>query len=242
MNIFTFKSNVIYSCDTYDIVKCHINELKSKYTIQNWQKNRPPDIVRVAQIQQYLLDNHIEIVDGIICAWLKYKTLYIYDGIHRLEAALNINKDIMLLIKIVKTKDENVVIHDFKQINSSIPIPYLYLENDNKLKVSVFKSIMDMMCRQFPNCISASRNPWKCNFNRDTFIENILCKLDVNFQKQNIDKLIFQVILGINNKAKHYVYKNNIDYFKKCDINNFFIMYFTNDLIIAEIQDSDLLK
>lgn len=233
--------NVIFSSASFDILKYAIADLVDNYNIKNWSKNRPSDEVRVSQIKQYYNDNKVHVVDGIISAWLVGKDLLLYDGIHRLNAAVDVDHDMICIIKIVKETDENFIINDFKRINSSVSIPFLYLEDTNEVKKKVCESVMKLMCNKFQNCVSASRNPWKCNFNRDNFIDNILSKINVDFHKANIDKLLFQTILGINDKAKQYVYKNKIEHFKKCETNDFFIMYFSNELIISEIEASGLM-
>ncbi len=243
----TSNTSVIFTTPQYDIISCTVQQLTDTYNIKNWDKNRPADPVRVSQIKQYYSENNISMVDGIICGWLVNDTIYIYDGIHRLNAALEIfnetqTQNLFVIVKIVKAQNENVVINDFKCINSSVSIPYLYLENENELKRNVCESVMKKMCNQWSNCVSPSRNPRKSNFNRDNFIEHILSKVNINFQKPNVDMLLFQTILGINDKAKSYITKNNIECFKKNHTNNFYIMYFNNQMIITEIESSHLLK
>ena len=236
------KSNcVIFSNNDFDIVKYSVKDLKEMYTIKNWSKNRPPDNIRVIKIKQYYCDNDIVFIDGTISAWLKNGELHVYDGIHRLQAALACEHHIYAIVKILKLKGEKHVVEDFKRINSSVSIPYLYLEEKNELKINVCESVMKQMCESFSSCVSSSRNPWKCNFNRDNFIENILSKLNIDFERPNIDKIIFQAILGINEKAKKYVLSNKIECFKKCHYNNFYIMYFTSETIISEVENSTLL-
>jgi hypothetical protein len=236
------KHNVIFTTNDYEIIKCSVQELGKIYEIKNWEKNRPADPVRVCQIKQYYIDEKVLFVDGTISSWAKNNDLYVYDGIHRLEAAIATPHEMSIIIKIVKNQNESYIVSDFKRINSSVAIPYLYLEDKNELKRNVCESVMNLMCKKFPNCISASRNPWKCNFNRDNFIEHILSKANIDYQKPHVDKLLFQTLLGINDKAKNYVYKNKIEHFKKCETFDFFIMYFNNELIINEIETSELLQ
>jgi len=212
-----------------------VDNLYSKYNIQNWSKNRPPDEVRVTQIKESYANENTRVIDGTISAWENGDILFIYDGIHRLMAA---NPEMKVICKILVNCNENKTIEDFKRINSSVSLPWLYLEEDNELKIKVCNSVINKMCEKFKNCISPSRNPWKCNFNRDIFIENVLSKLQIDFQLKNIDKIIFDVILGINEKSKNFVNENNIDHYKKCKINNFFLMYLSFDTIKTNIENS----
>lgn len=68
-------------------------------SIRNWDKNRPPDRVRVKAIATDLVTRKAKWVDGLILVWKDSEgAMYCYDGIHRLEAARSLSDDIQLLI------------------------------------------------------------------------------------------------------------------------------------------------
>lgn len=238
--MFFYNKECIYENDKFMIIKTTIKKLYKNYGyITNWSKNRPVDPVRVEQIKLNFNSSTINnyIIDGMVSAWKKpdENILYIYDGIHRLSASLEYPEHI-LIMKIFTTSHESEIIDDFKKINLSVSIPFLYLEDDNELKISVCNNVMSMMCKKWRNNISPSRNPWKCNFNRDKFIDEILSKLHVDYTISNIDTVIFEKILEVNAYAKNFINTNNINVYKKCIINDFYIMYLDNAHIISKIQ------
>lgn len=237
----TENDYTIYENESVSLKKMSIKDLLDNYNIKNWSKNRTPDEVRIQQIKsQY--SNKECLIDGIISAWQKPNdnTLFIYDGIHRFTACKNFINNIVI-IKILLTDNEECIIQDFKKINLSVSIPYLFLEDHNELKIAVCKNVMDLFSKKWSNNRSPSRNPWKCNFNRDVFIDTILSKLDIDFTIPNIDKILFDILLGINDQAKLYTRENSIQVYKKCHTYNFYIMYLSDNTIKNKIQSSSLL-
>lgn len=221
INTFYRNENVTISFQT-------IQDIQDKYkTIENWKKNRAPDNVRVKQIAlQYTDNDKVYLVDGIMSAWNPKGTdiLYIYDGIHRYLASKEFPKN-LVLIKIISSDNEDLVIQDFKKINKSVSIPYLFLEDKNELKITVCNSVMELIAEQWPNNQSPSRKPWPCNYNRDTFMENVLSQLKIDFTLPNIDKLLFEALLVTNQYAKKYTIDNQIKTYKKSEITGFYLTY-----------------
>lgn len=238
------SSECIVKAHDFTIVKTNIEDLHKKYIVKNWSKNREPDNVRIEQIKlQYENQQQPCVVEGIISCWQKpgENTVYVYDGSHRLTASKDFPTNI-IIIKIITTDDESKIISDFRKINMSVPVPYLFLEDHNNLKIKVCESVMKMMTENWSSNVSPSRNHWKCNFNRDAFTDMILSKLDIDYTKNNIDKYIFNSILGINEQAKKYTLENNIITYKKCEKTNFYIMYLNSDTIVSKINQSSLLS
>lgn len=102
--------------DEIMLYKCKISEINNDI-FKNWEKNRPPDEIRITQIYQYYLDNNLKIVPGVIYTWEKDNKLYIYDGIHRFLAAQKTNNDMTFLLQIRKTDKESEIINDFLNLN-----------------------------------------------------------------------------------------------------------------------------
>jgi hypothetical protein len=222
------ETKYIYNCNDITISLKKIKDIQAEYTkIENWKKNRTPDKVRIKQIALNYTDNNKEyLVDGLVSAWNPKgtKTLYIYDGIHRYLASQNFSNNLILL-KIITTDNEDLIIQDFKKINKSVSIPYLFLEDYDELKITVCNSVMDLFIKQWPNNQSASRKPWLCNYNKDTFFENVLSELNVDFTLPNIDKLIFDAILVTNQYTKQYTADHQIHTYKKSESTGFYLTY-----------------
>lgn len=237
MNIFN-RNNQIYKQDNVSIFLFTIKDLRSKFHhILNWSKNRKPDQVRIVQIKQQYSDPDKEyLIDGLISAW-KYKDkLYIYDGIHRYEASKNIHKN-KILIKIIDTNDESVIINDFKNINKSISLPYIFLEDQNELKVSICNKVSEMLVSQWPMNQSPSRMPWRCNYNRDAMVDTIFSQLEIDYTFPGIANVIFDAFKHANEQAKtHVLNTNRKDIKQKAHDTNFYIRYIDTHIIKHKME------
>ncbi len=233
------KVSVIYISNDITITFQKIKDIQTEYTkIENWKKNRVPDNVRIKQIALNYTDPCKEyLVDGLVSAWNPKGTqiLYIYDGIHRYIASQKFSNNLMLL-KIITTDNEDLIIQDFKKINKSVSIPYLFLEDYNELKIIVCNSVMDMFIKEWPDNQSASRKPWACNYNKDTFFENVLSELNVDFTLPNIDKLIFDAIRVTNQYTKQYTLDHKIKIYKKSETTGFYLAYVGSNTLKYKIE------
>ena len=160
---------------------------------------------------------------------------------HRFESAksLIINnqtinaKYIQILLSINYSNFEENFINDFININKSIPI--IYINNDNKIKKHICQNLAELFCKKYPKFQSTTRKPHKCNFNRDMLID-YCSTFEIDFKKENIDIIIFDILINtLNNEAKNLAIEQN-DYPKKCDKYNLFLFYLSKDYIKTEIE------
>ena len=233
MNFFNKQHKSIYKDDISEYFLTDINSLHKKYKIKNWRLNRKVDLVRINEIKTYLLMNKCTILPGIISGWEIDGDLEIYDGYHRICAAIDSN--INLLIRISKCNID-IIKYDFKSINQSISVPYLYLEENNLKKRQIIESVVDKFCEAYPHNISPNRNCQKQNFNRDNFI-SLLQNLEIDFFIENLDVKIYQILFGLNNQAKIYVKTNKITTPKKCDYYQFWLFYLEQQTILVKIKE-----
>lgn len=226
----------IYEEDKYYCYFIKLKELKQIYPIiKIWRLNRPVDDLRVEMIKNYFLLGDVKVIPGQISGWLnENKELEIYDGFHRYSSA---HDNMYVYIKIMTTSKIEEIIADFKNINMSVSVPELYLEESSNKKKEVCENLAQKMCETFPNCRSPSRNPQPQNFNRDNFIE-LISSLDIDFYTQNLEVKLWNEILGLNKEAKHYVVSHKIKTPKKCDWNNFWLFYLSRDLIRSKLEES----
>lgn len=219
--------------DTY-LYKCKTTEINPDSFV-NWNKNRPPDEIRILQIKEYFSENNVEIVPGVIYAWLNNEKLCIYDGIHRFLAALRVNKPLTFLLQIKISEKENDIINDFLNLNKSVNVPSIYMEEGNVMKRLVCQNVAKMMCDKYPSFVSPSRKPYIYNFNRDNLIE-FISSFEIDFTKSNIDLLIFNELIGLNYVAQDFVKNKGINCPKKCDFNKFYLFYLDKNLIRKQIE------
>lgn len=234
--------NPIYKDNSVELRLVNINENQSVNTNHffdqyvNWGKNRPPDMVRVQQIKEFILNNNIQLVPGVIYAWRRTENIpnkyYVYDGIHRLMAVKELiqNGDILkeqplfVLIQIKTATREQEIIDDFINLNKSVSVPSIYLEDTDILKKTVCQNIAEELCKRYPTFVSPSRKPFIYNFNRDVLIE-FVSTWNINFSKPGIQHLAIQELLKLNQSAKEYVYKMGITHPKKCKYHDFFLFF-----------------
>jgi hypothetical protein len=212
--------------------------IKNKFV--NWKKNRPPDNIRIAQIEEYYSSNYITLIPGIIYVWKFKDKFIIYDGIHRLMAGFKYAENIIankigVLIHFIETEKEQDIINEFLNINKSICVPSIYLEETDTLKKIVCETIAEKLCNAYPKFVSPSRKPFIYNFNRDNLID-FISTLNVDFSQQNIDNKIYNELIGLNLYAHDFVKRQQINYPKKCDFYKFYLWYLDKSYIKSQIE------
>ncbi len=230
-----FFNSKIYEEDHYSIYFLKLKELRKMFkTIKIWRLNRPVDTLRVEMINNYFILEDTKIVPGQISGWInEFDELEIYDGFHRFSAAKD---DMLVYIKISNTKNMENIVKDFKNINMSVCVPELYMEQSTNKKKEICENLAQKMCDTFPNCRSPSRNPQPQNFNRDNFIELISC-LNIDFYTKNLEVKLWNEILGLNIEAKQYTLSHKIKTPKKCEWNNFWLFYLSRDFIRSKLEE-----
>ena len=207
-----------------------------EYEFENWSKNRPPDNVRVEQICEFYRNNQVKLVPGIIYTWKSKNKYIVYDGIHRMLAAILYgNPSVKLLISIRETSKEQDIIDDFTNINKSVSVPSVYMEENNVLKKMVCESVAKQLCNKYPGFVSPSRNPYQYNFNRDNLIE-FLSTFEIDFCRSGIDVQILNELNGLNDIAFDYVVRNKINHPKKCDYHKFYLWFLDKSYIKKKIE------
>lgn len=218
----------VFRRDDLDLMLYHSSDINFE-AFSNWTKNRPPDQVRIQQIKEHFLNNNTLLVPGIISVWNKFGDFYIYDGIHRFLAVKEIveqnpEREFFMLIQLKLTKREQDIIDDFINLNKSVSVPSIYVEDTDILKKTVCQNIAEELCKRYPTFVSPSRKPFIYNFNRDNLIE-FISTWQINFSKPGVQQLAFQELLKLNIEAKTYVEKMGISHPKKCKYHDFFLFY-----------------
>lgn len=237
INKFTLFENPIFENNNGKLLIINSKLMCNTYNIRNWNKNRPVDKIRVKEIKEFYEKSNLDLIPGIIYTWFNNDIYYIYDGLHRYTALKELNKEFKILMYINYSNDENDIINDFVNINKSIPVPSIYFENEQLIKKSICQNIADQLCRDYPQFVSAARKPHVYNFNRDIIVEYI-STFNINFQTKNIDKIVYKILLKLNDHAKQKLKDGNIIYPKKCDKYNFYLFYLDKYYIKEQIENS----
>lgn len=230
------SDNAIYTNDHKSLFLEDIQNIdKTKFI--NWNKNRPPDLVRISHLHNYYETNNVELVPGIVSVWVVEEKNYVYDGIHRLLSAFECKHPIKVLIYYYYTSKEQDIIDDFLAINKSVSVPSIYLEEDNHIKKTVCLSVADYMCQKYPKFVSPSRRPYKYNFNRDNLIE-FISELEIDFTKSSVDKILKNEFDGLNLRAQQFIIRNNISCPNKCNVYGFWLFYLDKYLIKSTLEET----
>jgi len=235
MGIFSTSKKIgdtVFKNNNTTLYKTTVNNLKTNYNCVNWNKNRPHDPVRIKDIKNYFIEKQQTVIPGIIYGWKNEETIEIYDGIHRLLAGFETDPNMELLIQVYSTVDEKLIIEDFKNLNKSISVPTIYIQENNYYKRTVCENVVKHFCEKYPKHVSASRNCQTQNFNRDLFIE-FISKLNIDFSRKALDTIIIQELSGINFQAKDYVKKHKVDVPQKSHCSNFYL-FFLQELFIKD--------
>ncbi len=230
------KTPYIYSDSNFNVLQLYsTDDLLASFT--NWSKNRPPDESRIENIREYYMKHNVRLVPGMIHVWFNPddNTYKVYDGIHRYLAAMRQDVQMTMFIRVFKTQDEQAVIDDFININKSISVPSIYLEEGNLYKRIVCTNVTRKFCEKHGAFVSPSRKPYVYNFNRDVFTE-FLSELQIDFTKENVDNIILNSLAGLNHYAQSFVTDNKIECPKKCHFHKFYLFYLDKNFIKSKIE------
>jgi hypothetical protein len=181
--------------------------------IQNWEYNRPPDMIRCLEISRYIYNNKEKPIDTMfyICYNNINKTLDMLDGIHRysslkyLKDELNKSLDLLtgteteftindnniewfynkdLIINIRFNHTQEQQMDLFKTLNKSQPVPNLYIRDSSLEKRKIIEELANEWQIKYSNHFSFSANPNIGNTNRNKFID----LLDKVYSKYKINE------------------------------------------------------
>jgi hypothetical protein len=205
INIITqYKTNhILGSCLIDDIVK---------FKWSRWKYNRPPDMIRVEEIVQY-------IERGNSIDWLLYfiysdngdklSCLSIYDGLHRMSAISEYIKQferqqgircplrdstIVISIRINPTLGE--IVDAFEVINKSVPVPFLEhigIDAQDSKRRDIIEEVVEKWQKRYKRHFKSTVRTNIPNINRDTFMDIVNKLYDV--YNINEDKKKLEMVL-----------------------------------------------
>jgi hypothetical protein len=140
---------------------------------KKWSRNRDPDMGRVAEMRVFN-DSGGYIPKVIHLAEVQGEGVVCYDGNHRREL-LNelVEDDITCIVDIMFGATQNDVYVAFENINKSVQVPIVYIEENGEGCLSdIIHLVKTYETNYKPFCSHAARyhSP---NFNRDSFVDNI---------------------------------------------------------------------
>jgi hypothetical protein len=217
--------------------RLELRTLSSFADLQNWARNRPADELRVSDLHSYLLLNHLELLPGIIYVWEHppEQAFYVYDGIHRVEAARRLPYTIKAVFHIRRTSREQEIVDDFVHLNKAISVPSVYLEERSSRKRNVCELVVQELSRRYPQFLSSSRRPFPYNFNRDVFMDQ-MSAWDIDFRQADLVQRILRELDQLNTEAHSFVQDKNIRTPVKCVHANFYLFYLSPARIASHMR------
>lgn len=199
--------------------------------VKNWENNRPNDNERVHCIYNYMKQNKVSILDGIIYIWKNGNDYVIYDGNHRFKAGFMLYDkeriDVSFYCEIYTTENGDDIMYDFHKLNKQIPVSDLYISNtsdvNKKQKIELIKQYYFML--KYKHFYSIANNPRNGNYNTN-LVENYLNTLEINWK--NIDiSIIYNAIDNYNMYVFHRKLNSVKMLGKKFETNPLYIFYET---------------
>ena len=177
--------------------------------IKNWTKNRPPDETRVKVMQNDLMKRLPTHNDGIIAVWDNPDgNLECFDGMHRLQAIMNLEREAcektLILVRHYKNHSEGQIIDEFMRINKSIPVSSIYTEKEAELEMrDTIESVVKKLQSTYPMFFKSSSKPNMPHINRDVLMDKIyeMIQNDERKRSWNIDKWL-EYLKNISEKIR----------------------------------------
>jgi hypothetical protein len=192
---------------------------------------------------RYFELNDVRLVPGVIYVWVcpHHPQVYVYDGIHRLQAALQTPHMMQALVLYRETSREQEIIDDFLHLNKSIAVPTIYLDDESipqmDRKKNVCIKVVDEMCKRYAAFLSPSRKPSRHNFNRDLFLE-CLSEWQLDFERLDFEDRFFEELARLNLRAKTYVENNASKVYvpRKCEQYDFYLFFLSKSVIQQHME------
>jgi hypothetical protein len=198
--------------DNHQLIKLSIKQLL-ELPIENWKHNRPPDEIRVSEIETFIQKRDTLILQPFYIHYNPKNGIYeILDGIHRYTAMKNIEypeliEDKIVFVHLFVNLTYGNLIDIFQDINKTVPVPELYINstnvNDNANEKVIIEEVSKEWQRKYKSHFSPSSNYNVPNINRDVFI-NILSHLYTSYKVRNSTKMS-EMLERANTNIRDYV-------------------------------------
>jgi hypothetical protein len=226
-----YKNSVILQDDLTEYMTIFDSEILELYT-ESWQYNRVLNLEKIREIQNCIRNKHI--LDTVIhIVYNKYNDkMIVFDGNHRREALILLNKTESKCIKvccyvyIINTQFvDKFIVERFNIINQMTPIPDIYydivqnLDNNSNIikKKDIIEEVFIDYKKKYSKFFSIHSKCRKPNFN-DTIFKDLCNNLSFVTKDELIDKLD-----KMNNNKKDDLINKTSFIQNKCKAYNFYI-------------------
>lgn len=210
-------------CKNKDLYYCvNLRQIK----LEIWKKNRMVDDLRVNELKNMYSKYNYTTIPGYISVFLKDNRYYIYDGAHRYRAGEIYNKDMKMILSILNTDDEQEIWEDFNNVNKSVPIPEVYLTDDERIQLC--NDVVNYYIRKYRKFQSPSFRCRKPHFNKDKFTQLLSeCIPNKNITVEKIINELNDLNYEIKDKSNH----------DKCKKYNFYLFSVDDSYIKDKLRN-----
>ncbi len=194
------------------LVKLTIKQLL-ELPIENWKHNRPPDEIRVAEIEDYILDQDNQILQPFYIHYNSKIDVYeMLDGIHRYSAIKNIKDcpsiyEKVVFVHLFTDLTYGNLIDIFQNLNKTIPVPELYMnpDQDNTSEKEIIEEVVAIWKKKYKSHFSSLKTTYSNipNINSDTF-KDMLSEL-YKYKKVRSKEKLLELIEKANANIKEYI-------------------------------------
>ena len=193
---FILKQNNhnIYLADSVNIINS-----------DRWSENRPPDMLRVSEIKEYIKKN--DNVDGILYfANILNEGLVCYEGEHRRQALKSLEKNYKIFVNIVENPHIDYLRNKFISLNKCVPVTELYLNNQShkctQNHLELIESITKYYCKKWKTHRKTNPNPNRPNFNKEMLKQKIFNISETYIKNNETKEQIIDCVDRFNLKIK----------------------------------------
>lgn len=238
--------------------KCTIRDLL-QMNVTNWQYNRPPDLIRVADIaNKVIVKSASEPVDWVFSMFRdETGTFHVVDGIHRYTALKYIytenhkpvdyltpnvfghdgnanwlyDKYVMIIIR--ETPSVGAVVDWYRAINSSHPVSELYIQSSSNEKRALIEMVVKEWMTKYRQHFSSSLRPIQGNTNRELFTELLSALYDRLEITDRTQYKLYEMLDALNTYVRTVLPKKYTDNaLKKCVASGCFLFLYKNDQLL----------
>lgn len=196
---------------------------------KKWSRNRDPDMQRVNEMVMHLNKGGY-IPRMIHLAELNDEGIVCYDGNHRKEVFNQCDDETFVtIVDIMFHSTQNEVYKAFNNINKSVQLPAIYMEDtsdDSAVKQDII-ALVKQYETNYKSYLSSSARCHAPHFNRDTFTDN-LYEIYKSFNKTVTIEHIGTLLTKLNNEYSegricrpHSAYKSSL--IEKCKKQNLWL-------------------
>jgi len=225
MNKITNKQGGYRICANKRFVMVHLNDVLTELKI--WEGNRMIDQKRVEEIVEMYRKEAYEMIPGIIYIVRNLDNDFeIYDGMHRFQAARAYKcqkPSFNPYVKFYILDDFSLVNIDFQNINKSVPVSEIYINNGNNGIRRICEDVVKYLNLHYPDFKKPSAKCRKPHYNQDKFMDDLSNILKPSDNSEKVINALKFVNEQIKNDPQIIDISDISDIPPKCIANNFWL-------------------